>query len=182
MEQNTDSSVVELATFAGGCFWCMVKPFDQWPGVIKVVSGYTGGHTENPSYKEVCSGTTGHVEAVQISFDPRVISYEDILNVFWRQIDPTDAGGQFCDRGESYKTAVFYHNEQQHKTAETSKAALEKSGRYDKPIVTPILEAQAFYPAEDYHQDFYKKDPRHYHNYRRYSGRDEFIAAHWNDK
>ncbi|GGJ11241.1 peptide methionine sulfoxide reductase MsrA [Alicyclobacillus cellulosilyticus] len=169
----------ELATFAGGCFWCMVKPFDQWPGVIRVVSGYTGGHKENPTYEEVCSGTTGHVEAVQITFNPSVIPYEKLLEVFWRQIDPTDPDGQFVDRGPSYRTAIFYHTEAQRLAAEASKQALAASGRFDKPIVTPILPAGPFYPAEAYHQDFYKKNPEHYHAYRAASGRDEFIRKHW---
>lgn len=169
----------ELATFAGGCFWCMVKPFDQWPGIISVISGYTGGHTENPTYAEVCSGTTGHYEAVQITFDPAVFPYEKLLDVYWQQIDPTDAGGQFVDRGSSYKTAIFYHSEAQRQTAETSKQALGASGRFAKPIVTEIIEAGPFYPAEGYHQDFYKKDPSHYQGYRSASGRDAFIQAHW---
>lgn len=179
MAESTRVVPLELATFAGGCFWCMVKPFDEWPGVMKVVSGYTGGDTENPTYKEVCFGTTGHLEAVQITFDPAVISYDKVLAVFWTQIDPTDHGGQFCDRGQSYKTAIFYHSDEQRSLAEASKTALEQSGRFDKPVVTPILPAKTFYPAEDYHQDFYKKDPLHYQNYRRYSGRDAFILAHW---
>lgn len=169
----------QLATFAGGCFWCMVKPFHEWPGVKRVTSGYTGGHTVNPTYEEVCSGTTGHVEAVEIEFDPTVISYETILSLFWQQIDPTDAGGQFCDRGSSYQTAVFYHNESQRQAAEASKAALAASGRFDKPIVTPVLPAAPFYAAEDYHQNFYQKNPDHYHRYRHGSGRDEFITQNW---
>lgn len=172
----------QLATFAGGCFWCMVKPFDQWPGIIKVVSGYTGGHKEHPTYKEVCSGTTGHREAVQITYDPAIISYEQILDVYWHQVDPTDPGGQFCDRGSSYNTAIFYHTEEQRRLAEASKAQLAASGRFDKPVVTPILPAAPFYPAEDYHQDFYRKDPDHYHAYRSESGRDQFISLHWKDK
>jgi len=169
----------ELATFAGGCFWCMVAPFAELPGVIKVVSGYTGGHKENPTYEEVASKTTGHHEAVQITFDPDKISYEELLDVFWRQIDPTDPGGQFADRGEPYHTAIFYHSEEQKQKAEASKRALAASGRYDKPIVTKILPAQTFYPAEEYHQDFYKKNPIHYEQYRRGSGRDDFIKKHW---
>ena len=169
----------QLATFAGGCFWCMVKPFEEWPGVIRVVSGYTGGHKENPTYEEVCSETTGHREAVQITFDPAVISYDEILSVYWRQIDPTDAGGQFCDRGSSYKTAIYYHTEQQREQAETAKRKLDQSGLFQKPVVTPILPAVAFYPAETYHQGFYKLNPAHYQSYRRGSGRDQFIALHW---
>jgi len=169
----------ELATFAGGCFWCMVAPFAKLSGVIKVVSGYTGGHKENPTYEEVASKTTGHHEAVQITFDPDKISYEELLDVFWRQIDPTDPGGQFADRGEPYHTAIFYHSEEQKQKAEASKRALAASGKFDKPIATKILPAQTFYPAEEYHQDFYKKNPSHYEHYRRGSGRDDFIKKHW---
>ena len=172
----------ELATFAGGCFWCMVKPFEQWPGIQSVVSGYTGGHKENPTYEEVCSGTTGHVEAVQITFDPQVFSYEKLLEIYWRQIDPTDAEGQFCDRGSSYRTAIFYHNEKQREAAEASKKVLEQSGYFDKPVVTLILPASVFYPAQEYHQDFHKKNPSHYQQYRRGSGRNEFLAAHYGEK
>ncbi|QQE81011.1 peptide-methionine (S)-S-oxide reductase MsrA [Alicyclobacillus sp. SO9] len=181
-KRTTKDGDYETATFAGGCFWCMVKPFDQWPGIEKVVSGYTGGTTANPTYEEVCSGSTGHVEAVQITFDSSVFSYEELLDVFWRQIDPTDAGGQFCDRGESYRTAIFYHTEEQRTLAEKSKANLDASGRFDKPVVTPILEAQAFYPAEAYHQDFYRKNPAHYTGYRKASGRDEFLKEYWQGK
>lgn len=169
----------ELATFAGGCFWCMVSPFDEYPGVVKVVSGYTGGHVKNPTYEQVCKGDTGHVEAVQITYDPKVLSYETLLEMYWRQIDPTDAGGQFCDQGSSYHTAIFYHTSEQKAAAEASKEALAKSGLFEDPIVTPILPAADFWPAEDYHQHFYKKDPAHYKNYRKSSGRDEFISSHW---
>jgi peptide methionine sulfoxide reductase msrA/msrB len=169
----------ELATFAGGCFWCMVKPFDEIDGIYGIVSGYTGGHKENPTYKEVCSETTGHYEAVQITFDPSRISYDELLEMYWRQIDPTDAGGQFYDRGQSYQTVIFYHNEEQRQKAEASKKALAESGRFKKPIVTKILPAQTFYPAEEYHQDFYKKNPFRYEMYRKGSGRDAFIKEHW---
>jgi peptide methionine sulfoxide reductase msrA/msrB len=169
----------QLATFAGGCFWCMVKPFDQWPGVLRVVSGYTGGHTVNPTYEQVCAGGTGHREAVQIAYDPAVIGYEQILDVYWQQIDPTDTGGQFCDRGESYQTAIYYHTPAQKEAAEASKRRLQESGRFDAPIVTPILPAAPFYPAEDYHQHYYKKSSIHYHMYRAGSGRDAFIKRHW---
>jgi len=170
---------LEVATFAGGCFWCMVKPFDQWPGIHQVVSGYTGGDTPNPTYEEVCSGTTGHVEAVQITFQPQVFSYEQLLEVFWRQIDPTDPAGQFCDRGSSYRTAIFYHSEQQRLMAESSKQRLAESGMFERPVVTPILPAKTFYPAEEYHQDFYRKNSRHYQGYRQSSGRDEFLERYW---
>lgn len=172
----------EKATFAGGCFWCMVEPFDEKPGIIEVISGYTGGTVENPTYEQVCSNTTGHVEAVQITYDPNIVEYKELVELFWRQIDPTDAGGQFHDRGSSYKTAIFYHTEEQKKIAEQSKLELEASGRFSKPIVTPILEAKPFYKAEDYHQDYYKKNPTHYYAYRRGSGREAFIEQHWQKK
>ena len=172
----------QLATFAGGCFWCMVKPFDKWPGVIKVISGYTGGEMKNPTYQQVCSDMTGHYEAVQITFDPAVISYPEILSVFWQQIDPTDAGGQFADRGSSYQTAIFYHNQEQKEQAEESKKEMERSGVFNGPIVTPILPAKPFYPAEEYHQDYYKKNPSHYQRYSIGSGRAGFLESHWQRK
>lgn len=172
----------QLATFAGGCFWCMVTPFEEQPGIIRVVSGYTGGTKENPTYEEVCSETTGHSEAVQITFDPAVYPYERLLKTFWQQIDPTDAGGQFYDRGQSYRPVIFYHNEEQRQAAEESKAALQASGRFDKPVVTEILPATPFYPAEDYHQDYHKKNPLRYKLYRQGSGRDAFIEHHWGRK
>lgn len=168
-----------LATFAGGCFWCMVSPFDEQPGIIQVLSGYTGGHTENPTYQEVCSETTGHYEAVQITYDPAQFPYERLLALFWQQIDPTDAGGQFHDRGDSYRTAIFYHNEEQRELAEQSKQELEQSGRFDKPIATQILPAKVFYPAEEYHQHYYKKNSFHYKMYRKGSGRQDFVERHW---
>ncbi|MDX8361803.1 peptide-methionine (S)-S-oxide reductase MsrA [Cytobacillus sp. IB215316] len=171
----------ELATFAGGCFWCMVKPFDEQPGINKLISGYTGGHKENPTYKEVCSETTGHYEAVQISFNPEVFPYEKLLELYWMQIDPTDAGGQFHDRGDSYRTAIFYHTEEQKKLAEQSKEDLERSGKFKQPIVTKILPAMTFYQAEEYHQDYYKKNPFRYKMYRQGSGRDTFLKKHWRD-
>ncbi|MEJ9304612.1 peptide-methionine (S)-S-oxide reductase MsrA [Priestia megaterium] len=171
----------EVATFAGGCFWCMVKPFDEQPGIIKVVSGYTGGHKENPTYKEVCSETTGHYEAVQITFNPEVFPYEKLLELYWPQIDPTDAGGQFADRGDSYRTAIFYHNEHQKALAEESKQKLEASGRFSEPIATQILPAKPFYEAEEYHQGYYKKNKFRYAMYRRGSGRDRFIKENWKD-
>jgi len=173
---------LELATFAGGCFWCMVKPFDQEPGIEKVISGYTGGHKENPTYQEVCSETTGHYEAVQILFNPNIYPYEELLEIYWQQIDPTDPGGQFYDRGQSYQTAIFYHNEQQKKLAEASKQELDNSGRFKKPIVTKILAAEIFYPAEEYHQEYYKKNPMHYNRYHIGSGRASFIQENWRDK
>ncbi|WP_100012536.1 peptide-methionine (S)-S-oxide reductase MsrA [Lentibacillus sediminis] len=172
-------SKTKTATFAGGCFWCMVKPFDQWDGVHSVISGYTGGHTENPTYEEVKSGTTGHFEAVEITYDPDIIAFEEILPIFWQQIDPTDDSGQFQDRGDSYRAAIFYHNEDQQRLAENSKQQLADSGKFSKPIVTPILPAATFYPAEEYHQDFYKKNEKEYKEDRAKSGRDEFIEEVW---
>jgi peptide methionine sulfoxide reductase msrA/msrB len=169
----------ELATFAGGCFWCMVGPFAEAGGVVKVVSGYTGGHSQDPTYREVCSGGTGHYEAVQVTFDPIVLPYERLLDIFWRQVDPTDQGGQFADRGQSYKTAIFYHSEEQRKKAQESKKALAEGGRFDRPLATAILPAAKFYPAEEYHQDYHKKNPAHYRLYRSGSGRDRFIESHW---
>jgi peptide methionine sulfoxide reductase msrA/msrB len=177
---HADRNRYEVATFAGGCFWCMVTPFEEWPGIIRVVSGYTGGHQKAPTYEEVCSETTGHAEAVQITFDPELMSYEKLLDIFWQQIDPTDEGGQFHDRGSSYRTSIFYANDEQRRKAEQSKQELERSGRFDRPIVTPIVPLKEFYPAEDYHQDYHKKNPLRYKMYRKGSGRDRFIAAHWN--
>lgn len=174
-------SSIKKATFAGGCFWCMVKPFDQWDGVHAVISGYTGGHLENPTYEDVKRGDTGHYEAVEITYDPNIISYQDILDIYWRQIDPTDDGGQFHDRGDSYRTAIFYHDEEQKRLAEQSKKELEESGKFNKPIVTKILPATTFYPAEDYHQDYYKKNEKHYLEDRAKSGRDEFIQKVWGE-
>ncbi|GAB3043241.1 peptide-methionine (S)-S-oxide reductase MsrA [Virgibacillus ainsalahensis] len=167
------------AVFAGGCFWCMVKPFDQWDGVHSVISGYTGGQLENPTYEDVKNGTSGHYEAVEITYDPAIIAYEEILNIYWQQIDPTDDGGQFQDRGDSYRTAIFYQDEEQRDSAETSKKELDQSNKFSKPIVTKILPAAVFYPAEAYHQDFYKKNEAEYKEDRAKSGRDEFIEAVW---
>lgn len=169
----------ELATFAGGCFWCMAGPFEKIPGVVKVVSGYTGGHKENPTYEAVCTRTTGHSEAVQITFDPVILPYERLLDIYWRQVDPTDPGGQFHDRGEPYQTAIFYHSVEQKKKAEASRRALEEEGRFARPIATRILPAGPFYPAEDYHQDYHRKNPERYRAYRRASGREAFYRRHW---
>jgi peptide methionine sulfoxide reductase msrA/msrB len=178
---NSENSQLRLATFAGGCFWCMVSPFDKMPGIHKVVSGYTGGSVPNPTYEQVCSDTTGHYEAVQITFDPSVISYTELLQLFWQQIDPTDAKGQFGDRGQSYAPAIFYHDEEQERLAIQSKQELANSGRFQAPIVTGILSAQPFYPAEEYHQDYYKKNPLRYNYYRAASGRAKFIKEAWRD-
>lgn len=169
----------ELATFAGGCFWCMVEPFDERPGIYDVVSGYTGGHVENPTYEQVVSQQTGHVEAVQIEYDPHIMSYEELVSTFWQQIDPTDANGQFHDRGPSYRTAIFYHNKKQKEIAEKSKQQLAKSGKFSRPIVTEILPAQPFFPAEENHQYYYKKNAFHYKLYKRGSGRESFIKDNW---
>ena len=175
-------SRLEVATFAGGCFWCMVKPFDQQPGIKKVVSGYTGGHVKNPTYEQVCSETTGHLEAVQITFDPTVYSYESLVRLYFTLIDPTDAGGQFYDRGESYTTAIFYHTNAQKETAEQIKKELNSSGKFSSPIVVKILEAKPFYEAEENHQHYYLKNPMHYNRYHIGSGRAAFIEKHWGAK
>jgi len=167
------------ATFAGGCFWCMESPFEKMEGVISVVSGYTDGHKEDPIYEEVSAGVTGHMEAVQILYDPSKITFLELLNVFWRQIDPTDPGGQFVDRGSQYGTAIFYHNEEQKILAEKSKEELAKSGLYEKPIVTKIRKSSKFYEAEDYHQDYHKKNPIRYKYYRLNSGRDQYLKKIW---
>ena len=167
------------ATFAGGCFWCIQPPYDQVDGVEDVVVGYTGGHTENPTYQDVLSGDTGHYEAVQLTYDPAKVNYEDLLEVFWRQIDPTDAGGQFADRGQQYMTAIFYHDETQKELAEKSKADLDASGKFDKPVATLILPAKPFYPAEEYHQDYAEKNSAYYDAYKRGSGRARYIEETW---
>ncbi|WP_180143002.1 peptide-methionine (S)-S-oxide reductase MsrA [Desulfoluna butyratoxydans] len=169
----------QKATFAGGCFWCMEHPFESLDGVISVVSGYIGGHEEAPTYKEVSAGKTGHAEAVEITYDPDKISYEELLEVFWRQVDPTDGGGQFVDRGSQYRTGIFYHDDAQKKAALASKEALGKKRIFGKPIVTEITRATTFYPAEEYHQDYYKENPIRYKFYRSRSGRDDFLEKHW---
>jgi peptide methionine sulfoxide reductase msrA/msrB len=180
MEQKR--SDLTIATFAGGCFWCVEADFEKVPGVVEVISGYTGGHKENPTYEEVSAGGTGHVEAVQVIYDPKKVSYKDLLNFFWRHVDPTDPGGQFVDRGSQYRSVIFYHNEEQKRLAEESKIALEKSGRFDKPIVTEIVPFTTFYTAEAYHQDYYKTHPLRYKFYRWNSGRDQFLEKVWGDE
>ncbi len=182
--QSDISEGVDLqrATFAGGCFWCMEPPFEKLDGVNDVISGYTGGHKNNPTYGEVSSGTTGHAEAVEFLYDPSVITYKELLNVFWRQVNPTDPDGQFVDRGSQYRTAIYYHTEEQKRLAEQSKAALGKSGRYKKPVVTEILPAERFYRAEDYHQDYYKNHSIKYKFYRYNSGRDRYLEKVWGDE
>ena len=171
-----------VATFAGGCFWCMEPPFDNLPGVTATISGYTGGRKVNPSYQEVSSGTTGHAEAVQVVYDPKKVTYEKLLEVFWVNIDPTVKDRQFCDSGSQYRTAIFYHDEAQRKAAEASRAALEKSRPFKEAIVTPIEMAGAFYPAEDYHQDYYRKNPVRYQLYRSGCGRDARLKQLWGDR
>ncbi len=171
-----------LATFAGGCFWCMEPPFEKLDGVYSVISGYTGGEEKNPTYDEVSSKQTGHMEAVQIEYDPAVITYEQLLMIFWRQIDPTDAGGQFVDRGPQYVSGIFYHNEEQRKTAQESKQELADSGRFDESLVTEIQPSKTFYKAEEYHQDYYKKNKLSYKFYRSNSGRDDFLNEAWGDE
>lgn len=174
---NTENS--EQATFAGGCFWCMETPFEDIDGVISVISGYSGGDKKNPTYQEVSAGQTKYHESVQITYDPQVISYTELVDIYWKQFDPTDAGGSFYDRGTQYQSAIFYHNAEQKQVAEASKEKLDHSGIFKDPIATKIEKFKSFYPAEDYHQDYYKKNPKHYHEYRKGSGRDKFIEAHW---
>jgi peptide methionine sulfoxide reductase msrA/msrB len=174
-----EDEMLRIATFAGGCFWCTEADFEKLPGVLKAVSGYTGGEKENPTYEEVSSGTTGHLEAVQVYYNPSMISFEELLDYFWKHIDPTDAGGQFVDRGPQYRSAIFYHDDEQKKLAEESKEKLSKSGKFDKPIVTDIVKFTEFYEAEDYHQDYYKKNPLRYKYYRYRSGRDQFLKKVW---
>lgn len=176
MNKSMNEPALATATFAGGCFWCMERPFEDIDGVKSVVSGYIGGHVVSPSYKQVSSGTTGHTEAVQIKYDPTKVSYERLLDVFWHQIDPTDAGGSFVDRGSQYRSGIFYHDKKQKNQALVSKSKLNQSGLYDKPIVTEVTEAGVFYQAEDYHQDYYKKNPLRYKFYRYRSGRDQYLA------
>jgi peptide-methionine (S)-S-oxide reductase len=171
---------VETATLAGGCFWCMQPPFDALPGVLSTRVGYTGGETRNPTYSEVSSGGTGHAEAVQIHFDATDITYNELLEVFWRNIDPTTPDRQFCDRGSQYRAAIFYHNEAQRKLAEASKKAIVESGRV-KPVVTEITKLDAFYEAEEYHQAYYKKNPERYKSYRKGCGRDRRLKQLWGD-
>ena len=176
--QTTDAQRA-LATFAGGCFWCMEPPFEALDGVASVTAGYTGGTRANPTYEEVCAGTTGHAEAIQVAYDPSKITYEQLLDVFWRNIDPTQVDGQFADHGDQYRTAVFTHTEEQRRLAEASKARLATSGTFTKPIATQIVAATTFYPAETYHQDYYKKNPLRYKLYRFGSGRDAYLKRTW---
>ncbi len=180
-ESSSLLSGLKQATFAGGCFWCMEPPFEKLPGVSKVISGYTGGKKENPNYKEVATGSTNHAEAIEIHYDSSIISYNDLLEVLWRNIDPTDGSGQFVDRGKQYRPAIFYHNKDQKKLAEKSRGRLEKSKRFKNKIETTIIKATTFYAAEEYHQDFYKKSTVRYKLYRMGSGRDQFLKKYWGD-
>ena len=173
------SKNVAYATFAGGCFWCMEPPYDKLDGVHSTISGYTGGELADPTYEQVTGGRTGHYEAVRIAYDPSRVSYATLVDVFWRNVDPLDPTGQFCDKGPQYRAAIFYHDEEQQKIAEASKAALDASNRFRQPIVTEILSASRFYPAEDYHQDYYRKNPIRYKFYRTGCGRDSRLRELW---
>jgi len=177
-----DDPSLRVATFAGGCFWCTEAGFEQIPGVVEAVSGYSGGDWENPTYEEVGSGKTGHTQAVQVYYDPRVITYEGLLQGLWRMMDPTDAGGSFVDRGQQYRPAIFYHNQEQRQLAQSSREALAASGRYTDPVVIEIVPFEVFYEAEDYHQDYYLKNPLRYKYYTFNSGRYQFIDKVWGEE
>lgn len=181
MQTSEDLSQYSQATFAGGCFWCMEHPFEKLSGVTAVISGYSGGDTKQPTYNEVSAGRSGHLEVVQIYYDPSIISYETLLDVFWKQVDPTDEGGQFVDRGKQYSSAIFYHNEKQKQIAQISKQKIKNLKIYDNPIITPLIAFKTFYPAESYHQDYYKINPIRYNYYRSRSGRDDFLQKTWGD-
>ncbi len=176
---QTPAAKTAKATFAGGCFWCMEPPYDKLPGVIATISGYIGGKTKNPTYEQVSSGRTGHTEVVQVEYDPAKVTYEKLLEVFWANIDPTVKDAQFCDHGSQYRTGVFYHNDEQRKLADASKAALQKSKPFKGDIVTEITKAAEFYVAEEYHQDYYKKNPVRYKLYRNGCGRDARLKELW---
>lgn len=175
----SEDGALDKAIFAGGCFWCMEPPFDKLDGVLSTTSGYTGGREEDPTYKEVSSGRTGHAEAVEVVYDPSRVSYQELLDVFWRNIDPLTRDAQFCDHGSQYRTAIFFQGEEQQRLAEESKRRIEESGILEGPIVTELTPASDFYPAEEYHQDFYKKNPTHYKRYRTGCGRDRILASIW---
>lgn len=175
----TGADGLQRATFAGGCFWCMEHPFDELDGVVSVAAGYTGGQKQNPTYEEVSAGITGHAEAVQIVFDPKKVSYQKLLDVFWRNIDPTTPDRQFCDVGNQYRSAIFFHDEAQRRLAEESKAALDRSKRLPGPVVTQVVAASTFWPAEEYHQHYYKKNPLRYQYYRFGCGRDRRLKELW---
>lgn len=178
---SSDTPSSNVAIFAGGCFWCLEPPYVNQEGVLSVYPGYIGGHTDQPTYEEVISGKTGHVEAVQVTFDPKVISYNVLLDIFWRQIDPTDPNGQFADQGSQYITAIFYNDDSQKELATSSKEDIISKNIFNKPIVTKILPASKFFIAEDYHQQYYKKNPDHYKRYRFFSGRESFLKKTWQD-
>lgn len=182
IEKMVQSGIYKQAVFAGGCFWCTEHDFEKREGVIEAISGYTGGDEVNPSYEQVSSGKTGHRESIQVTYDPKKLNYEDLLDLFWRSTDPTDAEGSFVDRGFQYTSAIYYEDEEQMKLAEESKEKLEKSGKYDKPIVTEIVPLEVFYPAEEYHQDYSKKNSLKYKFYRKSSGRDQYIESFWGDE
>lgn len=182
IERGEKMAEVKKAVFAGGCFWCMVQPFDSLPGIESVISGFTGGHVENPTYNEVVRGGTGHTEAVEITYDPDKISYDELVEIFWRQTDPTDASGQFADRGDSYRPVIYYSTAEEQETAEQSKQNLQENGPFLEPIVTSIETIQPFYAADEYHQDFYKKETAHYKRYSVGSGRVGFLDEHWGKK
>ncbi len=181
-DQQGAEKNLKKATFAGGCFWCMQPPFRAIEGVIEVISGYAGGTKENPTYEEVSTGMTGYLEAIQVTYDPDRVSYEKLLDTFWHQIDPTDPGGQFADQGSQYRTAIFYHDEEQKRLAEASKERLDASGKFSRPIATEIRPFTTFYPAEEYHQDYDRKNPVRYHQYKVLSGREGFIERTWGKK
>lgn len=176
-----DGKKLATATFAGGCFWCLEPPFDRVPGVVSTTVGYTGGHKANPTYEQVSSGGTGHAEAIQIVFDPDKVSYARLLDVFWRNVDPFDAKGQFCDRGSQYRSAIFYHDEEQRKQAEQSRKELAESLAVERMVATEIVPATQFYPAEEYHQDYYRKNPARYKFYRYSCGRDRRLKEIWGE-
>ena len=176
-----DNSDQAVATFAGGCFWCMEPPFDELEGVSSTISGYIGGHVENPSYEQVTTGRTGHAEAMQVTYDPEVVDYATLLDVYWQNIDPLDSGGQFCDRGSSYRSTIFVHTAEQRELAEASKQEIAASGQLNGEIVTPIEEATTFYPAEEYHQDYYEKNPLRYRFYKWNCGREQRLEEVWGE-
>jgi len=179
-EQAKDTGPAK-ATFAGGCFWCMEPPFDKLEGVVSTTSGYTGGEQADPTYKAVSAGGTGHAEVVQIVYDPAIISYAELLKVFWRNVDPLTPNRQFCDKGSQYRTAIFYHDDEQQQLAEASKQSLEESEKFNQPIVTEIVPLTTFYPAEEYHQDYYQKNPLRYKFYRYSCGRDQRLRELWGE-
>ena len=178
----SQKSSIKTATFAGGCFWCMEPPFEKLLGVKSVISGYTGGHVKNPTYEEVSSGGTGHVESIQITYDSSIISYQKLLEVFWQNINPTDSDGQFVDRGTQYRPVIFYNNDKEKVIAEESKESLDKKQVFNEPITVEIISATDFYPAEEYHQDYYKNNPLRYKFYRSRSGRDKFLDKTWKEE